>query len=93
MALSDTLTRISAAFNRLGAGGEISRELRQATFEELAGQFEQLKLDLAATPGWQQATGTATRTTFDTATVTLPLLAQRMKALIDDFFSRGTLSA
>jgi hypothetical protein len=34
--------------------------------------------------GWAVATGTATRTTFDTASVTLPLLAQRVKALIDD---------
>lgn len=34
--------------------------------------------------GWVQATGTATRATFDTATVTLPLLAQAVKALIDD---------
>lgn len=34
--------------------------------------------------GWTVATGTATRTTFDTATVTLADLAQRVKALIDD---------
>lgn len=34
--------------------------------------------------GWATATGTATRTTFDTATVTLPQLAERFKALIDD---------
>jgi len=34
--------------------------------------------------GWATATGTATRTTFDTATVTLPQLAERVKALIDD---------
>jgi hypothetical protein len=34
--------------------------------------------------GWATATGTATRTTFDTATVTLVQLAQRVKALIDD---------
>lgn len=34
--------------------------------------------------GWTAATGTATKTTFDTATVTLPQLAERMKALIDD---------
>lgn len=33
---------------------------------------------------WQGPTGTATRTTFDTATVTLPQLAERVKALIDD---------
>lgn len=34
--------------------------------------------------GWAVATGTATRTTFDTASVTLPQLAERVKALIDD---------
>lgn len=34
--------------------------------------------------GWAVATGTPTRTTFDTTTVTLPLLAERVKALIDD---------
>jgi len=33
---------------------------------------------------WQDATGTADRTAFDTATVTLPQLAQRVKALLDD---------
>jgi hypothetical protein len=37
-----------------------------------------------APPGWAQATGTATRTTFDTATVTLPQLAERVKAILDD---------
>jgi hypothetical protein len=35
--------------------------------------------------------GTATRTTFDTATVTTEQLAQRVKALIDDQKSRGAL--
>lgn len=34
--------------------------------------------------GWALATGTATRTTFDTTSVTLPQLAERVKALIDD---------
>jgi hypothetical protein len=34
--------------------------------------------------GWAVATGTPTRTTFDTTTVTLPQLAERVKALIDD---------
>lgn len=34
--------------------------------------------------GWAAATGSATRTTFDTASVTLPQLAERVKALIDD---------
>jgi hypothetical protein len=41
--------------------------------------------------GWATATGTATRTTFDTATVTLPQLAQRLKALLDDLFSHGLI--
>lgn len=36
---------------------------------------------------WATATGTASRATFDTATVTLPELAQRVKALIDDLKS------
>lgn len=35
------------------------------------------------------ATGTATRTTYDTTTVTLPQLAERVKALIDDFRAYG----
>jgi hypothetical protein len=34
--------------------------------------------------GWTVATGTPTRTAFDTASVTLPQLAERVKALIDD---------
>ena len=34
--------------------------------------------------GWAVATGTATRTTFPTTTVTLEQLAERVKALIDD---------
>ena len=37
--------------------------------------------------GWATATGTATRTTFNTATVTTEQLAQRLKALIDDLHS------
>jgi len=37
--------------------------------------------------GWALPTGTATRTAFDTTTVTLPLLAERVKALIDDLHS------
>ena len=45
----------------------------------------------ARVTGWAAATGTATRTTFDTATVTLPLLAQRVKALIDDLIAHGLI--
>ena len=41
--------------------------------------------------GWAAATGTATRTTFATTTVTTEQLAQRLKALIDDLISHGLI--
>jgi len=41
--------------------------------------------------GWSAATGTATRTTFVTSTVTLAQLAERVKALIDDSISHGLI--
>lgn len=43
--------------------------------------------------GWVPATGTATRATFDTATITLPQLAERVKALLDDLTSHGLIGA
>ncbi len=43
--------------------------------------------------GWEAPTGTATRTAFDTATVTLEQLAQRVKALIDDAMGHGFIAA
>lgn len=66
------------------------------------GANERVGFDMTATPrirvggtailgarktGWATATGTATRTTFDTSTVTLPQLAERVKAIIDDLHS------
>lgn len=39
---------------------------------------------VAAKTGWSVATGSATRTTFATTSVTLEQLAERVKALIDD---------
>lgn len=42
---------------------------------------------VAGVGGWTAATGTPTRTTFDTTTVTLPQLAERLKALIDDLLT------
>lgn len=41
--------------------------------------------------GWAAATGTATRTTFATSTVTLPQLAERVKALLDDLTLHGLI--
>jgi hypothetical protein len=43
--------------------------------------------------GWGAPTGTATRTTFVTSTVTLEQLAQRMKALIDDLTTHGLIGS
>lgn len=43
--------------------------------------------------GWAAPTGTATRTTFDSTTVTTAQLAERLKALIDDLTSHGLIGA
>ena len=43
--------------------------------------------------GWSAPTGTATRTTFATSTVTLPELAGKVKALIDDLIAHGLIGA
>jgi len=43
--------------------------------------------------GWGAPTGTPTRTAFDTTTVTLPQLAERLKALIDDLALHGLIGA
>jgi carbonic anhydrase/acetyltransferase-like protein (isoleucine patch superfamily) len=43
--------------------------------------------------GWVAPTGTATRTTFATSTVTLTQLAERVKALIDDLTTHGLIGA
>jgi hypothetical protein len=43
--------------------------------------------------GWAAATGTATRTTFATGSVTTAQLAERVKALIDDLISHGLIGA
>lgn len=45
----------------------------------------------AQSTGWVAATGTATRSTFDTATVTLAQLAQAVKALTDDLRTHGLI--
>lgn len=47
----------------------------------------------AKSTGWGAPTGTATKTTFDTATVTLPQLAERLKALVDYLTLRGDIGA
>lgn len=46
---------------------------------------------IANLTGWGDPTGTATRSTFATSTVTTEQLAQRMKGLIDDLKAAGVL--
>lgn len=41
--------------------------------------------------GWSAPTGTSTRTTFNTATVSLSGLAERVKAIIDDLMTHGLI--
>jgi hypothetical protein len=47
------------------------------------------QLVAARRTGWAAATGTATQTIFATGSVTLPQLAERVKALIDDLIAHG----
>ncbi len=67
--------------------GTIRAEVTDAGFNVFTGHTYQLDGVQVVGPrkiGWTPATGVATRTAFDTATVTLPGLAERVKALIDD---------
>lgn len=48
---------------------------------------------VAQSTGWGAPTGTATKTTFDTATVTTAQLAERVKALLDYLIARGDIGA
>jgi hypothetical protein len=43
--------------------------------------------------GWTAATGTATRTTFATGSVTTAQLAERVKALLDDLIAHGLIGS
>lgn len=47
----------------------------------------------ARSTGWGAPTGTASRSSFDTATVTTAQLAERLKALIDDLAMHGLIGA
>ena len=47
----------------------------------------------ARVTGWGAPTGTATRTTFDTESVTLIELARRVRALVDDLTTHGLIGS
>lgn len=56
-------------------------------------QINSVQVITSRRTGWASATGTATRTTFATGTVTLSQLAERVKALIDDLTTHGLIGA
>jgi hypothetical protein len=68
-------------------GGNIGATLTASAFNLASGWVYQVNAAQVVgvrKSGWSTATGTATRTSFDTGTVTLSQLAERVKALIDD---------
>lgn len=93
----DTNTGLySAGANEMGltANGALVMTLKTTGANLASGKI----LSIAGTPvvgaratGWAAATGTATRTTFATSTVTLEELAQRVKGLIDDLIGHGLI--
>lgn len=54
--------------------------------------YFEAKLEAGAIASVAALTGTATRTTAATGSVTLPQLAERFKALTDDLRTRGVIS-
>lgn len=52
-----------------------------------------IRFGTAANTGWGDPTGTATRTTFATGSVTLSQLAERVRGIIDDLKTCGLLGA
>ena len=95
---------INTAGDYLGFFADSARFLTAAAAE--IARFESGGLNLASTKvmsvagtqvvtsrrtGWGAPTGTATRTTFATGTVTTAQLAERVKALIDDLISHGLI--
>jgi hypothetical protein len=86
----ELLAAISKKFDLLSAGQpDIATE--RAMWQQLAQDFSDLSVAMAASAGWGPPTGVADRTTFDTATVTTTNLAKRLKALIDDLTTKGIL--
>lgn len=55
-------------------------------------EIQALKVIGARITGWEDPTGTATRTTFATGAVTLPQLAERVMALILDLKTHGMIA-
>lgn len=75
------------------AAVHIASDVTQLAIRSPAIRLNGLQLLSDRKTGWGAPTGTATRTTFATSTVTLPQLAERLKALIDDLTSHGLIGS
>lgn len=64
-----------------------------ANFNNLTVGVNGVKVVGTRRTGWAAASGTATRTAFATSSVTLPQLAEHVKALIDDLINHGLIGA
>lgn len=75
------------------AAGDISvNQMLLVVYNAAGDYYECLGIgESTAATGWAAPTGTATRTTFATSSVTLPQLAERMKALLDDLTTKGII--
>jgi len=83
------------------SGATTAVDVKNVNFRVFSGTTQKLRIDYTngevyiqssrvlstRKTGWSTATGTATRTTFATSTVTTEQLAERVKALIDDLDS------
>lgn len=78
----------------IGSSSENAR-MSATGFNLLTGDFfhNSQKVVSSRRTGWAAATGTATRTTFATGTVTTAQLAERVKALVDDLIAHGLIGA
>lgn len=79
------ITQITVANNRIIAR-LATGEIKAITAAELIGMI------FPANTGWGAPTGTATKTTFVTSTVTLSQLAERVKALTDALMAAGIIT-
>lgn len=85
-------SRNAAQFKReTDPAARIQLDFRTPEIRTGTGSVAPLKVLGTRRTGWTAATGTATRTTFDTSTVTTAQLAERLKALIDDLTTHGLI--
>jgi hypothetical protein len=91
-------TRTSYMSIHLSASGTFDESVRilaggQINLASASGEYRvnNTKVVGARITGWQMPTGTQTRSTFDTSAVTLPHLAERVYALINDLYGHGLI--